>query len=87
LRGCAGGRHCRRQDGRAPAHGEAADPADRRNNPAAGALVRAGLETLSAIIRAQGERASRRFIEFFTASIRNRNTGMSYARAVKQFFD
>jgi hypothetical protein len=33
---------------------------------------RAGLETLPAIIRAQGERASRRFIEFFTATIRNR---------------
>jgi hypothetical protein len=31
------------------------------------ALVRAGLETLPAIIRAQGDRASRRFIEFFTA--------------------
>ncbi len=27
-----------------------------------------------ALIRARGERASRRFIEFFTASIRNRNT-------------
>jgi integrase/recombinase XerD len=33
------------------------------------------------------ERASRRFIDFFTASIRNRNTRMAYARAVKQFFD
>jgi integrase/recombinase XerD len=51
------------------------------------ALVRDGLETLPVIIRAQGERASRRFIEFFTASIRNRNTRMAYARAVKQFFD
>jgi len=51
------------------------------------ALVRAGLETLSAIIRARGERASRRFIEFFTATIRNRNTWMAYARAVKRFFD
>src|SRR5215470_3092069 len=51
------------------------------------ALVRAGLESLPVIIRAQGERASRRFIEFFTASIRNRNTRMAYARAVKQFFD
>ena len=51
------------------------------------ALVRAGLEALPAIIRARGERASRRFIEFFTASIRNRNTRMAYARAVKQFFD
>jgi site-specific recombinase XerD len=37
--------------------------------------------------RAQGERAGRRFIEFFTANIRNRNTRMAYARAVKQFFD
>jgi hypothetical protein len=36
-------------------------------------LVRAGLETLPAIIRGHGERASHRFIEFFTASIRNRN--------------
>src|SRR5215468_9341424 len=51
------------------------------------ALVRAGLQVLPAMIRAQGERASRRFIEFFTASIRNRNTRMAYARAVKQFFD
>ena len=51
------------------------------------ALVRAGLEALPSIIRAQGERASRRFIEFFTANIRNRNTRMAYARAVKQFFD
>jgi len=42
---------------------------------------------LPAIIRAQGERASRRFIEFFTASIRNRNTRAAYARAVKQFLD
>ena len=45
------------------------------------ALVRAGLESLPAIIRAQGERAGRRFIEFFTATIRNRNTRMAYARA------
>jgi hypothetical protein len=51
------------------------------------ALVRAGLETLPTIIRAEGERASRRFIEFFTATIRNRNTRMAYARGVKRFFD
>jgi Phage integrase, N-terminal SAM-like domain len=51
------------------------------------ALVRAGLETLPAIIRGRGERTSRRFIEFFTASIRNRNTRAAYARAVKQFLD
>ncbi len=51
------------------------------------ALVRAGLEMLPAAIAAQGERAGRRFVEFFTATIRNRNTRMAYARAVKQFFD
>ena len=44
------------------------------------ALVRAGLDALPAIIRTQGERASRRFIEFFTAAIRNRNTRFAYAR-------
>jgi len=49
------------------------------------ALVRAGLEALPAIVRVVGERASRRFIEFFTAAIRNRNTRLAYARAVKQF--
>src|SRR5216683_3187149 len=42
---------------------------------------------LPAVIAAQGERAGRRFIEFFTATIRNRNTRMAYARAVKRFFD
>jgi integrase/recombinase XerD len=53
------------------------------------APIRAGLEALPAIIRARGERVSRRFIELFTANIRNRNTRMAYARAVKvkHFFD
>jgi integrase/recombinase XerD len=51
------------------------------------ALVRAGMDALPAAIIASGERTSRRFIEFFTATIRNRNTRTSYARAVKQFFD
>jgi hypothetical protein len=37
-----------------------------------------------AVIRAQGERASRRFIEFFTANLRNRNTRAAYARAMPQ---
>lgn len=51
------------------------------------ALVRAGIEALPAAIRAGGEQASRRFIEFFAAAIRNRNTRLAYARAVRQFFD
>jgi hypothetical protein len=42
------------------------------------ALIRAGLDALPAIIRARGERASRRFIEFFTANIRNPNTRKAY---------
>jgi len=43
-------------------------------------LVRACLEALPAIVRVEGERASRRFMEFFTATIRNRNTRLAYAR-------
>jgi hypothetical protein len=40
-----------------------------------------------AAILANGERTARRFIELFTATIRNRNTRMADARAVKYFFD
>ena len=42
---------------------------------------------LPAAIAARGERAGRRFIEFFTATIRNSNPRMAYARAIKQFLD
>jgi hypothetical protein len=51
------------------------------------ALVRASIETLPAAIAADGARTSERFIEFFTANIRNRNTRMAYAVAVRQFFN
>jgi site-specific recombinase XerD len=37
-------------------------------------------------IAAAGAHARRRFFEFFTANIRNRNTRQAYARAVAQFF-
>ena len=37
------------------------------------------------LIADAGERASRRFIEFFTANIRNRNTRSAYVHAVGQF--
>src|SRR6185312_3011156 len=33
-----------------------------------------------------GETAARRFLEFFAATIRNRNTRMAYYRAVRHFF-
>lgn len=38
------------------------------------------------VVRAAGEHATRRFIEFFTATIRNENTRWAYGRAVRQFF-
>ncbi len=40
---------------------------------------------LPALVAAAGERASRRFVEFFTANIRNPNTRRAYARAVADF--
>jgi len=49
-------------------------------------LMRAGLENLPAAIGRAGERAAWRFVEFFTATIRNKNTRAAYARAVAQFF-
>ena len=39
-----------------------------------------------AIIADAGETATRRFLEFFAATIRNKNTRMAYYRAVCQFF-
>jgi hypothetical protein len=49
-------------------------------------LARAGFEHLPAAIVRAGERASWRFIEFFTANIRNKNTRAAYAHAVTEFF-
>jgi integrase/recombinase XerD len=45
----------------------------------------AGLERLPAIIARAGDGAARRFIEFFVATIRNRNTRTAYSQAVGQF--
>ncbi|MGH9342136.1 MAG: tyrosine-type recombinase/integrase [Terriglobia bacterium] len=50
-------------------------------------LARAGFESLPAAIRRAGEPAGWRFIEFFTANIRNRNTRAAYAKAATQFFE
>jgi integrase/recombinase XerD len=49
-------------------------------------ITRAGLENLPPVIARAGEAAAWRFIEFFTATIRNRNTRAAYAQAVTQFF-
>jgi integrase/recombinase XerD len=44
-----------------------------------------GFAGLPAIVSAAGRKASFRFIEFFTANIRNPNTRVSYGRAVREF--
>src|SRR5271154_4339108 len=49
-------------------------------------LWRAGMESLPAAIGRAGEAAAWRFIEFFAATIRNKNTRYAYAEAVSQFF-
>jgi len=49
-------------------------------------LSRAGFDRLPAIIGRAGEQAAWRFIEFFAATIRNRNTRATYAQAINQFF-
>ncbi len=49
-------------------------------------LSRAGFENQPAIIGRAGEAAAWRFVEFFAATIRNRNTRAAYAQAVAQFF-
>jgi len=41
--------------------------------------------TVPAIIADLGDNASKRFVEFFTANIRNKNTRAAYAQAVAQF--
>jgi hypothetical protein len=41
---------------------------------------------LPSVIHTAGEQASRRFLEFFAANIRNLNTRQAHARAVGEFF-
>lgn len=50
-------------------------------------LAVAGLEHFPALIVRAGEKAAFRFVEFFTANIRNRNTRRAYGHAVGQFFE
>ena len=50
-------------------------------------LARAGFNSLPAAIARAGQRAAWRFIEFFTANIRNKNTRAAYAHAVTVFFE
>ena len=50
-------------------------------------LTRSTAGLVPAIVSDAGERATRRFLEFFTATIRNPNTRMAYYRAARQFFE
>ena len=43
--------------------------------------------SVPAVIAGAGEKAGRRFVEFFTANIRNKNTRAAYARAVMEFMN
>jgi site-specific recombinase XerD len=54
--------------------------------PASASIARLGFDCLPLQIMAAGDAAIRRFIEFFTATIRNKNTRLAYAHAVREFF-
>src|SRR5690242_4861853 len=52
-----------------------------------GALAAKAAETVvPALVADAGEHAARRFLEFFAATIRNRNTRIAYYNDVRQFF-
>src|SRR4051794_27963860 len=55
--------------------------------PAPRQLQTAGLDAVPAVIADAGEQATRRFIEFFTAHIRNKNTRRNYGQAAQRFSD
>ena len=48
-------------------------------------LVRFRQSTLPELVTVAGERATMRFLEFFTANIRNPHTRRAYARAAEEF--
>ena len=67
--------------------------AERRNLPAVVEAVAAAKASslrstlaVPAVIADAGDHATRRFLEFFAAQIRNKNTRMTYYRAVCHFF-
>src|ERR1022692_3912842 len=49
-------------------------------------LVAGGAAGVPAVVLAAGEKAGLRFLEFFTANIRNTNTRRAYHRACAEFF-
>lgn len=56
------------------------------STPQNSAIVTLGNAELPVVVSAAGERATYRFVEFFTAQIRNPNTRRAYHTAISQFF-
>lgn len=54
--------------------------------PARASVLASGAVVVPGIVADAGEHATRRFLEFFAATIRNRNTRMAYMVAVGKFF-
>lgn len=50
-------------------------------------LTRVGLVDLPLAVQQCGQDGIRRFLEFFTVTIRNKNTRLAYAQAIGQFFN
>lgn len=50
-------------------------------------LDRLGFTSMPGVIEASGDAGIRRFLEFFVVTIRNRNTRLAYAQAIRQFFE
>lgn len=50
-------------------------------------LTQSGFDALPLAVQASGTEGVRRFLEFFTVTIRNRNTRAAYRQAIIQFFD
>jgi site-specific recombinase XerD len=55
--------------------------------PEVNQLARITVSHAPSLVAASAPRASYRFLEFFTANIRNRHTRRAYARAATEFFD
>ena len=56
-------------------------------NPRGVSATLASSIVVPAIIGDAGDRAAKRFLEFFAATIRNKNTRTAYYRACVRFFD
>ena len=57
-----------------------------RVKPNKALVIRGTGRGVPALVAGAGQEAERRFLEFFTANIRNKNTRSAYARAVVEFF-